>query len=192
LKIFEKANAETLPPHHPSDHTIPLMDSFKPLFGPLNSLSHPELEEIKHWLDQNLSKGFIHTLLSPTTTPILFVKKGDSSLRLVVNYRGINEGTIRNRYTLPLLQDTLMNLAKAKWFTKLDICRAYNLICMAEGEEWKTAFHTCYSLFESLVMPFGLSNAPVTFQNYINDVLAPYLDCFCTTYLDDTITAWTK
>jgi hypothetical protein len=58
---------------------------------------------------------------------------------------------------------------------------------MAEGEEWKTAFCTRYSLFESLVMPFGLTNAPATFQNYINDVLAPYLDCFCTAYLDDTL-----
>jgi hypothetical protein len=80
-----------------------------------------------------------------------------------------------------------MNLLKAKCFTKLDIRRAYNLIRMAEGEEWKTAFRARYGLFESLVMPFGLTNAPATFQNYINDILAPYLDCFCTAYLDDTL-----
>jgi hypothetical protein len=80
-----------------------------------------------------------------------------------------------------------MNVSKAKWFTKLDIHRAYNLIRMAEGEEWKTALRTRYGLFESLVMPFGLSNGPVTFQNYINDVLAPYLDHFCTAYLDNTL-----
>jgi hypothetical protein len=106
LNIFEKPNANKLPPHRPSDHTIPLMDGFKPPFGPLYSLSHPELEELKCWLDENLSKGFIHTLSSPTTTPILFVKKQDSSLRLVIDYRGINEGTIKNRYPLPLLQNT--------------------------------------------------------------------------------------
>jgi transposase InsO family protein len=187
LKIFEKANADKLPPHRPSDHTIPLTDGFKPPFGPLYSLSHPELQELKRWLDENLSKGFIRTSSSPAAAPILFVKKGDGSLRLVVDYRGINEGTIKNRYPLPLLQDTLMNLSKAKWFTKLDIRGAYNLICMAEGEEWKTAFRTRYCLFESLVMPFGLTNALATFQNYINDVLAPYLDCFCTAYLDDTL-----
>jgi hypothetical protein len=87
---------------------------FKPPFGPLYSLSHPELEELKHWLDKNLSKGFIRTSSSPTTTPILFIKKGDSLLRLVIDYRGINEGTIKNRYPLLLLQDTLMNLSKAK------------------------------------------------------------------------------
>jgi hypothetical protein len=187
LKIFEKANANKLPLYCPSDHTIPLMDGFKPPFGPLYLLSHPELEELKHWLDEHLSKGFIRTSLSPTTTPILFVKKGDSSLWLVIDYRGINEGTIKNRYPLPLLQDTLMNLSKAKWFTKLDIHRVYKLICMAEGKEWKTAFRTRYGLFESLVMPVGLTNTPATFQNYINNVLVPYLDCFCTAYLDDTL-----
>jgi hypothetical protein len=187
LKIFEKANADKLPPHRPSNHTIPLTDGFKPLFGPLYSLSHPKLEELKRWLDENLSKAFIHTSSSCAATPILFVQKGDGSLRLVVDYRGINEGTIQNRHPLPLLQDTLMNLSKAKWFTKLDIRGAYNLIRMAEGEEWKTAFRTRYGLFESLVMPFGLTNAPVTFQNYINHVLEPYLDRFCTTYLNDTL-----
>jgi hypothetical protein len=178
LKIFEKANANKLPPHHPSEHTIPLMDGFKPPFGHLYSLSHPELEQLKCWLDENWSKGFICTSSSPTAAPILFVKKGDGSLRLVVDCTGINEGTIENRYPLPLLQDTLMNLSKAKWFTKLDIGGAYNLIRMAEGEEWKTAFCTRYGLFESLVMPFGLTNTPATFQNYINDVLAPDLDRF--------------
>jgi hypothetical protein len=147
----------------------------------------PNWMELKHWLDKNLSKGFIRTSSSPAAAAILLVKKGDGSLRLVVDYRGINEGTIKNRYPLPLLQDTLMNLSKAKWFTKLDIRGAYNLIRMAEGEEWKTACRTRYGLFESLVMPFGLTNTPATFQNYINDVLAPYLDHFCTAYLDNTL-----
>jgi hypothetical protein len=187
LNIFEKANTDKLPLHCPSNHTILLTDGFKPLFGPLYSLSHPELEELKYWLDENLSKEYIHTSLSPTATPILFVTKRDGLLRLVIDYRGINKGTIKNRYPLLLLQDSLMNLSKAKWFTKLDIHRAYNLICMAKGEEWKTTFHTHYSLFESLVMPFGLTNTPATFQNYINNILVPYLDHFCTTYLDDTL-----
>jgi hypothetical protein len=187
LKIFEKVNADKLPPHCLCDHKIPLADGFQPPFGPLYSLSRPELEELKRWLEENLSKGFIHASSLPAAMPILFIKKGDGSLRLVVDYRGINEGTIKNRYPLPLMQDTLMNLSRAKWFTKLDICRAYNLIRMAEGEEWKTAFWTRYGLFESLVMPFGLTNALATFQNFINDVLTPYLDRFCTAYLDDTL-----
>jgi hypothetical protein len=176
LKIFKNVNANKLPPHRLCDHKIPLEDGFQPPFGPLYSLSCPELEELKRWLEENLSKGFIHALSSLAAAPILFIKKGDGSLCLVVDYRGINEGTIKNCYALPLIQDTLMNLSMAKWFTKLNIRRAYNLIGMAEGEEWKTAFWTRYGLFESLVMPFSLTNTPVTFQNFINAVLTPYLD----------------
>jgi hypothetical protein len=81
-----------------------------------------------------------------------------------------------------------MNLSTAKWFMTLDIRSAYNLIRIAKGEEWKTAFHTCYGLFESLVIPFGVTHALATFQNYINNILAPYLDYCCTAYLDDTLT----
>jgi len=64
-----------------------------------------------------------------------------------------------------------MRLSRAKWFTKLDVRDAYNLIRVAEGDEWKMAFRTRYGLYESLVMPFGLSNAPATFQTYINEAL---------------------
>jgi hypothetical protein len=73
-----------------------------------------------------------------------------------------------------------MNSSEAKWFTKFDIHSTYNLIHIAEGEEWKTVFCTYYGLFESLVMPFGLTNTLVIFKNYINNILAPYLDHFCT------------
>jgi hypothetical protein len=80
-------------------------------------------------------------------------------------------GIIKNHYPLPLLHKILLYLQKAKYFTKLNIHRAYKLVRMAEGEEWKTAFRTQYSLFESLVMLFGLTNAPTSFQHFINDVL---------------------
>ena len=100
---------------------------------------------------------------------------------------GLNEGTIKNRYPLPLLQETLMRLSKARWFTKLDVRNAYNLLRIAEGEEWKTALRTCYGLYESLVMPFGLTNAPASFQNFINDALQPFLDRFATAYLDNIL-----
>jgi hypothetical protein len=80
LKIFENVNANKLPPHCLCNHKIPLEDGFQPPFGPLYSLSHPELEELKRWLKENLSKGFIHTLSSPAAMPILFIKKGDGLL----------------------------------------------------------------------------------------------------------------
>ena len=104
-----------------------------------------------------------------------------------MDYRALNEGTIKNRYLLPLVKETLMTLAQARILTKLDVRGAYNLIRMKEGDEWKTAFRTRYGLFESLVMPFGLTNAPATFQSFIIDALSPYLDNFATAYLDDII-----
>jgi hypothetical protein len=146
-----------------------------------------ELEALRKWLNENLSKGFIHASSPPAGAPILFVKKSDGSLRLCMDYPGLNEGTIKNHYPLPLLHETLLRLQKAKYFTKLDIRGAYNLVRMAEGEEWKTAFRTRYGLFESLVMPFGLTNTPSSFQHLINDVLWPYLDMFVTAYLDDIL-----
>jgi hypothetical protein len=86
LKIFEKVNANKLPPHRPCDHKIPLEQGFQPPFGLLYSLSCPELEELKRWLEENLSKGFIQASSLPAAALILFIKKGDSSLLLVVNY----------------------------------------------------------------------------------------------------------
>ena len=187
LPLFEEALANELPPHRPYDHRIPLKDGFIPPFGPLYSLSRDELVALRDWLKENLAKGFIRRSSSPAASPILFVKKSDGTLRLCVDYRGLNEGTIKNRYPLPLIQETLMQLSKAKYFTTLDIRGAYNLVRMAEGEEWKTAFRTRYGLFETLVMPFGLTNAPADFQAFINDVLRPFLDQFCTAYLDDIL-----
>jgi trehalose-6-phosphate synthase len=104
-----------------------------------------------------------------------------------VDYRGLNEGTIKNCYPLPLLYKILLYLQKAKYFTKLNIHGAYNPVRIAEGEEWKIAFRTRYSLFESLVMPFGLTNILASFQHFINDVLWPYLHVFITAYLDDIL-----
>jgi hypothetical protein len=187
LLLFSEVEANKLPPHHPYDHRIPLKEGFTPPFGPIYSLSRTELEALKKWVDENLFKGFIRASSSPAGAPILFVKESDRSLCLCVDYRGLNEGTIKNRYPLPLLHKTLLRLQKAKYFTKLDIRGAYHLVHIVEGEEWKIAFRTHYGLFESLVMPFGLTNAPADFQHFINDVLCPYLDVFITAYLDDIL-----
>jgi hypothetical protein len=103
LKTFEKVNDNKIPPHHPYNDKIPLEDGFQPPFGLLYSLSCLELEELKRWLEENLSKGFIYTSSSPATMLILLVKKGHGLLYLVVDYQGINEGTIKNYYPLPLM-----------------------------------------------------------------------------------------
>jgi hypothetical protein len=133
LPLFSEAEANKLLPHHPYNHRIPLKERFTPLFRPIYSLSWTELEAVKKWLEENLSKGFIQASSSPASAPILFMKKGNGSLQLCGDYWGLNEGTIKNRYPLPLLHETLLWLQKVKYYIKLDICSTYNLIRMAKG-----------------------------------------------------------
>jgi hypothetical protein len=104
-----------------------------------------------------------------------------------VDYRGLNKVTIKDRTPLPLMTELRERLAKAKWFTLLDLKNGYNLIRIKEGDEWKTAFRTRYGLFEYTVMPFGLCNAPGTFQSMINDVLRDLLDAGTVVYIDDIL-----
>ena len=95
--------------------------------------------------------------------------------------------TVKTKYPLPLIQEILNRLVKAKYFTKLNIVVVFNKIRMVEKEEWKTAFRTRYGLFESLVMNFGLCGAPSFFQNYINDIFHEHLNTFCSAYINDIL-----
>lgn len=187
LEIFSKEAADLLPVHRSYDHTIPLVEGSSPPYGPIYSLSAIELKALAEYLDENLRKGFIRPSTSPAGAPILFVKKKDGSLRLCVDYRGLNKITIKNRYPLPLIHELLDRLQGAHIFTRIDLRGAYNLVRIAKGEEWKTAFRTRYGHFEYLVMPFGLTNAPATFQNLMNDILRDFLDVFVIVYLDDIL-----
>src|SRR5580692_4995423 len=134
-----------------------------------------------------LDKGFIRESSSPAAVPLLLAAKPGGGVRICHDYRGLNNVTIKNRYPLPLIRETLDALCHAKFYTKLDIIAAFNNIRIAEGHEWKTAFITRFGLFETLVMPFGLCNAPASFQHYINHTLFDLLDRFCTAYLDDVL-----
>lgn len=185
--VFDASAADKLPPHRPTDHTFELKPGTTPPAGPLYNMSIEELQVLRKWLAENLDKGFIRASQSPAASPVLFAHKPGGGLRFCVDYRGLNAITIKNRYPLPLIQETLSRLSKARYYTKLDVIGAFNQIRIAEGQEWLTAFNTRYGLFESLVMPFGLTNAPATFQSYINSLLRPYLDVFCTAYIDDIL-----
>ena len=186
LPLFDQKEANKLPPHRECDHKIELQTG-KVAPGPLYNMSQDELRVLRKWLHENLEKGFIRASTSPAASPVLFAKKPGGGLRFCVDYRALNALTIKNRYPLPLIQETLAQLSKAKFYTKLDVVSAFNKIRIADGHEWLTAFNTRYGLFESLVMPFGLSNAPATFQARINEVLHPFLDVFCTAYIDDVL-----
>jgi hypothetical protein len=187
LDLFSRQKADQLPEHRPYDHKIELTPGSQPTYGPLYAMSENELKVLRKYLTEHLAKGFIRPSSSPMSSPVIFVKKPGGGLRFCVDYRKLNEITIKNRYPIPLVQETLNCLSKAKFYTKLDIISAFNRIRIAKGHEHLTAFRTREGLFEYLVMPFGLANAPSTFQHYVNDVLRPFLDTFCTAYIDDIL-----
>ena len=183
--IFDNANASKLPMFKSGDHAIET--SSDPPYGPIYNLSANELKILREYLDDALAKGWIKHSTSPAGSPILFVPKKDGGLRLCVDYRGLNKVTIKNRHPLPLITEILDRLSGAKVFSKLDLKDAYHRLRIREGDEWKTAFRTRYGHFEYMVMPFGLANAPATFQAYINRALTGFVDFFCVVYLDDIL-----
>lgn len=187
LDVFSKKESDKLPPHRAYDHAIKLKEGFQPPSQTLYGMSRDEIEELRRYLDDNLAKGFIRSSSSHASSPVMFVKKPGGGLRFCVDYRGLNAVTIKNRYPLPLIVETLNRLTKAKIYSKLDIIAAFNRLRIREGDEALTAFKTRFGLFEYLVMPFGLCNGPASFQHYINDTLRDYLDEFCTAYLDDIL-----
>jgi Reverse transcriptase (RNA-dependent DNA polymerase) len=187
LPAWNAREADKLPPHRACDHKIELLPGKLLPAGPLYNMSEDELLVLRKFLDKNLAKGFIRTSVSPVASLVLFAKKPGGGLRFCVDYRALNTITIKNHYPLPLIQETLARLSKAKIYTKLDVIAAFNRIRIAEGQEYLMAFNTCYGLYETLVILFGLSNAPATFQARINKVLHPYLDIFCIAYIDDIL-----
>lgn len=187
LDVFDKGEAEHLPPHRPYNCKIDLVEGGVPPFKSIYGLTLPELEELKKYIEENLKKGFIQHLKSPAGAPIMFVKKKDGSLCLCVDYRGLNNITIKNRYPLPLPNEIMDRVQGAKYFSKFDLRSGYNLVRIADSDEWKTAFRTRYGHFEYLVMPFDLTNAPAVFQHLMNDIFRDLLDRGVIIYLDDIL-----
>ncbi|SOV07855.1 uncharacterized protein UDID_19598 [Ustilago sp. UG-2017a] len=183
--VFDEVEADKLPHHTEHDLHLELIEGGKPPQGPLYLKGPKEMSELRRYLEENLEKGFIRPSKSPARSPVLFVPKKDGGLRLCVDYRGLNEITVKNRAPLPLIEEQLFLLRKARIYTKLDLRAAYNLIRIAKGDEWKTAFGTQLGLYEYLVMPFGLANAPAHFQSFINDIFRDIIGVYVVVYLDD-------
>ncbi|KAI3354966.1 hypothetical protein L3Q82_004757 [Scortum barcoo] len=153
----------------------------------LYHLSRPESEAMEKYIRESLAAGLIRPSKAPLGAGFFFVEKKDSSLCPCIDYRGLNNITIRNKYPLPLIDSAFTPLQGAVIFTKLDLRNTYHLVRIREGDEWKTAFNTPLGHFEYLVMPFGLTNAPAVFQALINDVLRDFLNHFVFVYLDDIL-----
>jgi hypothetical protein len=139
------------------------------------------------YIQSSLATGIIRPSSSPAGAGFFFVGKKDKSLRPCIDYRGLNNITVKNRYPLPLLSSAFELLQGATVFTKLDLRNAYHLVRIREGDEWKTAFNTPTGHYEYLVMPFGLTNAPAVFQALVNDLLRDMIDKFVFVYLDDIL-----
>jgi hypothetical protein len=185
--VFSESEAKNVPPHRPYDHGIELEPGTTAPWGPIYGMSELELTALREFLDDMLGKGFIRWSSSPARAPVLFARKKDGSLRLCVDYRGLNRVTIKNRYPIPLIGNILDRLRTAKVYSKIDLRAGYHNVRIKPGDEWKTAFRTRYGSFEYLVMPFSLTNAPATFQYFMNDVFADMTDIFVVVYLDDIL-----
>jgi hypothetical protein len=168
--VFSKESFDALPNPKAWDHAIELVPGEKPFGCKVYPLSPSEQKELDAFLKENLETGRIRPSKSPMASPVFFIKKKDGALRLVQDYRALNAITIKNKYPLPLISELIEKLCGAKYFTKLDVRWGFNNVRMKPGDEWKAAFRTNRGLFEPLVMFFGLTNSPATFQTMMNDI----------------------
>ncbi|KAG5718564.1 hypothetical protein E4T56_gene16532 [Termitomyces sp. T112] len=129
-----------------------------------------EQDELDAFLQENLDSGHIHLSKSLMASPVFFIKKKNGSLQLVQDYQVLNAMTVKNCYPLSLISKLINNFWGAQYFTKLDIWWSYNNVCIQEGDKWKVAFWTNQELFKPLIMFFGLTNSPATFQIMMNNI----------------------
>ena len=143
--------------------------------------------ELETQLRDLLNKGYIRPSKSPWGAPVLFQKKKDGTLRLCVDYRGLNKSTIKNKYPLPIFDELIDQLSGAKMFSKIDLRTRYNQIRIKESDIEKTAFRSRFGHYEYLVMSFGLTNAPATFMSLMNTIFKEYMGGFTLVFMDDIL-----
>lgn len=185
--IFPDQLPPGLPPPDRPKHSIELIPKHTIPPRKIYRQGHKELAEVKRQISEYLRQGQIRSSTSAFGAPILLVKKKDGSMRMCVDYRGLNQITLKNTYPLPRIDDLFDRLYDARFFTKLDLYSGYHQVAIAPEDTHKTAFTSRYGTYEFLVMPFGLTNAPATFQTAMNELFHEYLDEFVIVYLDDIL-----
>ena len=175
------------PPKRLIDHEIEVVPGSEPPHKSPYRLSNAEMEELRNQVETLLEQGWIRPSSSPYGAPVIFVPKKNGQWRMCIDYRALNKITVKNRYPLPRIEELLDRLHGARYFSKIDLHSGYHQIRVRESDIAKTAFVTRYGSFEYLVMPFGLCNAPATFQRIMNTILRDGLDRFVLVFLDDIL-----
>ena len=162
-KVFGKEMQSVLPEHGPQDCAIELLPNTQPPSGKLYPISQDELQLLREYIEEMVATGKIRPGKGHAGSPVFFVIEKTGKMRLVVDYRGLNAITIKDKYPIPLMTTRMEQVQESTWFTKLDLKNGFNLIRIKAGDEWKTAFKTRYGLYKYTVIPFGLTNAPSVF-----------------------------
>jgi len=186
--VFAKENFDILLEHRKWDHVIELIPEAEPKSSKVYPLSLLEQAELDAFLEENLRTRRIRPSKSSMAALMFFIKKKDGLLRLVQDYRALNAVTVKNKYPLPLISELVSQLRGARYFTKLDVCWGFNNVRIKPRDEWKVAFRTNQDLFEPLVMFFGMTNSPTTFQTMMNNVFRTVIaERIIIVYLDDIL-----
>jgi hypothetical protein len=186
--VFQDPLLDGLPPIRKEVHSIPIEPGHPPPFWQMYRLSPLEYRELEKQVTAFLKAGILEMSMSRYGAPVLFVPKPNGrGLRLCVDYGALNAITIKNRYTIPRIDDLLDAVSGSKYFTSLDLTSGYHQILISEKDRPKTAFRTPFGHFQFKVLIEGLMNAPATFQTAMNSVFHPYLQKFIVVYLDDIL-----
>jgi hypothetical protein len=186
--VFSETAFDTLHQHRKWDHAIELEREPSPGFRKVYPMTLTERTGMDAFLEEALATGCIRQSKSLLGAPVFFIKKKDGKLRFVQDYRALNAITQKNRYPLPLIDDLIHQLKGTRYFTKLDVRWGYNNVHIREGDEWKATFRTNQGLLEPLVMYFGPTNSPATFQTMMNKIFQDLItEGVVSVYLDNIL-----